>query len=356
MNTPPAPIPYWKERNGIAPIKAEYVVWEKMRSRPEASAEAADVDDALEGRGGARRDGPMSRNDETKQRLAVLKEDPSTAPIEQAPSTTASNSLVHAPPSPTAEPDAKKARIDGDALIETATTETAEDVPVKKVRLSGAQKKAARRAAEDAIWDAKRAQREKDKAAGIPKTKGQNKVRRILHIRTSDLSTQGRSFDRRAGEQSVKLCLAVATGRECDRVVAGTCRWDHDLISYLADRLVDIPLLIPTDDNDLTSVTPTPRLCPLFAALGQCPQGFKCRFGLSHMTQVPAGEGTAGSEWVLVVDEDKVEKLRLSKGVGVSEIREKGEMNVITMERIKEIRGQGVDRDVRPLPLPLAGR
>ena len=64
------------------------------------------------------------------------------------------------------------------------------------------------------------------------------------------------------------------------------------------------------------------------------------------MRKVGAGEGDAGSEWVLVVDQEKVAKLALVKGEGLSEIRDKGEMNVITMSRIKEIRGQGVAKEV----------
>ena len=65
------------------------------------------------------------------------------------------------------------------------------------------------------------------------------------------------------------------------------------------------------------------------------------------MKKVGAGAGDCGSDWVQVIDQEKVERLALVKGEGLSEIREKGEMNVITMPRIKEIRGQGVPKEVR---------
>ena len=54
-----------------------------------------------------------------------------------------------------------------------------------------------------------------------------------------------------------------------------------------------------------------------------------------------------GSGWELVVDAEKVTKLQSERGEGVKERREKGEGNVIFMDRIKAIRGQGVEREVR---------
>ena len=74
------------------------------------------------------------------------------------------------------------------------------------------------------------------------------------------------------------------------------------------------------------------------------------------MRNVAAGEGDAGSDRVLVVDQEKVDKLALVKGEGLSEIREKGEMNVITMPRIKEIRGQGVSKEVSRFTLQMLRR
>jgi hypothetical protein len=90
-------------------------------------------------------------------------------------------------------------------------------------------------------------------------------------------------------------------------------------------------------------------MCPIFASLGECSLGFKCSFGLSHMKEVAEGEGFMGTNWVLIVDAEKVAALAAVKGEGLKEIREKGEMNVITMDRIKVIRGQGVDKEVCPL-------
>lgn len=65
------------------------------------------------------------------------------------------------------------------------------------------------------------------------------------------------------------------------------------------------------------------------------------------MKKVAEGEGAFGCGWELVVDAEKVAKRESEKGEGVKELREKGEGNVISMERIKAIRGQGVEREVR---------
>lgn len=87
-------------------------------------------------------------------------------------------------------------------------------------------------------------------------------------------------------------------------------------------------------------------MCPNFAEFGKCLYGFKCRFGLSHMKLVEAGTGLLGSDWILVVDQEKVDRIRLAKGSGLLEIGDRGEMNTITMDKIKTIRGQGLPREV----------
>lgn len=155
----------------------------------------------------------------------------------------------------------------------------------------------------------------------------------------------------------------AARGDECPRSKDGSCRWSHDVSFYIAERAADIPISLPVSADDLTLVN-SDRICPHFTSLGQvrrsdlsrssltpsfrqCPYGFKCRYGLSHMRKVADGEGALGSGWELVVDAEKVTKLQSERGEGVKERREKGEGNVIFMDRIKAIRGQGVEREVR---------
>lgn len=67
------------------------------------------------------------------------------------------------------------------------------------------------------------------------------------------------------------------------------------------------------------------------------------------MRQVEEGKGFMNSGWELVVDTEKVERLAKEKGEGLKEIREKGEMNVISMERVKVVRGQGLAKEVRTI-------
>lgn len=89
------------------------------------------------------------------------------------------------------------------------------------------------------------------------------------------------------------------------------------------------------------------RPCPLFASLGQCPYGFKCQFSASHLRSVGEGNGFMGTGWELVVDHDKVAKLEAEKGEGKGQVGEKGEINVIDMTKIREVRGQGLKAEVR---------
>lgn len=82
----------------------------------------------------------------------------------------------------------------------------------------------------------------------------------------------------------------------------------------------------------------TDLVCPAFATLGQCPFGFKCRFGKSHMRHVGEGNGVLGSGWEIVVDHDKIERRKIEAGPSFDKISDKGEFNHITMEQIKAIR------------------
>lgn len=343
-------IPYWKTRAGIAPIKAEYVRWDLMKNGREMNTLImVDKDDLAEGRsqGGGESSSKRKRDD------AI----PSAA-VESTSATTI-DGLVNV--IATAADAAQTATLTGIASGSTSTeasnptiTSTAEATvettalgpdgePVKKIRLSGAQKKHAKRAEADAAWELKKAEKAKAKLEGAGagggagggggkvKQKGQNKARQ---------------FDHRAGEET-RICASTARGIVCDRQVAtGNCRASHDLIAFLSTRSDDIPLVVPVDVNDLSVTTSSPQSCPHFDAFGECSFGFKCRFGSAHMKKVNDGEGMLQSGWELIIDHEKVAQLKATKGEGLSEIRDRGEINVITMDRIKEIRGQGVDKDV----------
>lgn len=64
------------------------------------------------------------------------------------------------------------------------------------------------------------------------------------------------------------------------------------------------------------------------------------------MKKVGEGEGTLGTDYVLLVNEEKVAELEKNRGEGLSEIRERGEMNYITGAEIGRIRGSGLERAV----------
>lgn len=157
-----------------------YVIWEKMKGGRFPTDEGAD--DAAEGRGAEKvehKDTRRSRNDEDA--AAALEKN--TA--DSVPSTSTS----HPPPSPDAsERDAKRTKIEGtDDVVVAAPVPVVlgeDGEPIKKVKLSGAQKKHAKKAAESIAWNLRKDEIERvkaaNKAAGIvtPKQKGggQNKV------------------------------------------------------------------------------------------------------------------------------------------------------------------------------------
>lgn len=183
-------LPYWS-KGGIAPIKAEcvffppiisrlliltplcrYVLWDKMKNgRPGAGA--AQDDDAAEGRGTATVDRKDSRPVREPQVVAAVATESSDTPAvstEEGVVATEGVKNTH----------------------ERSLSETEAGPEVKKVRLSGAQKKAAARARNEEIWQAKVAAKAAAKAeekerriaagetevtgGGRQKANGQNKV------------------------------------------------------------------------------------------------------------------------------------------------------------------------------------
>ncbi|BGP43880.1 tRNA-dihydrouridine synthase 3 [Rhodotorula kratochvilovae] len=312
--------PYWAvENGGIAPIKPEFVQWHKM-GKDRSVAPPTVNDDAAEGRGKSELDKPLLRStDPVPAAPATPAETPAAAPVEAS---TATESAATTPAG------------------EATPTEGEGEPEQKKVRLSGAQKKALARQKQKEQWEAKKQAKadakkaaqgeEGDDAGGRKKQKGQNK---------------GRRFDHHAGTGEIRLCNILGQGRPCDRP---NCRNDHDLAAFLASRPTDIRYTLPTTPDDLTP-NETAHTCPLFLSLGRCPYGFKCRLGESHMRRVEDGQGFMGCGWELVVDEEKVKKHEAAVGEGKGRLSNMGEMNLVTSMQIKEIRGGGKTEAKFPL-------
>ncbi|KAI5476431.1 zinc finger dihydrouridine synthase [Pseudohyphozyma bogoriensis] len=316
-SAPAADVPYYDAKPGVAAIKPEYVLWEKMR-HGQGSAVRVD-DDAAEARGR----GAVAQKTPRDERPPDAESTTSTpAPATtDAPAEASSSTLTHSPPSSVA------GQVDG----------ADGEPPAKKVRLSGAQKKAAARARSEAAWQAKKAEKQAAKEAkaeggegaggGRVKQNGQNK---------------GRMFNNRAGV-NIKLCTATAQFRDCTRGPQG-CRWSHDLKAYLDSREPDVPISLPTSDNSLDEREESARACPLYELTGECPFGVKCRFGASHLKKLGEGEGFQGCGWELMVDEEKQKKWAELKKEGLSE---RGELNVVVAERIRAARGVGLAKEDR---------
>jgi tRNA-dihydrouridine synthase 3 len=100
--------------------------------------------------------------------------------------------------------------------------------------------------------------------------------------------------------------------------------------------------------------------CPLFTSLGICPFGFKCRYLYSHARRLEEGEGFQGAGLELIVDLERAIQARRMVGLEpqsdevlqeltyeqllrwVTETR--GESNVVTPEKQKELRSRKVGR------------
>jgi tRNA-dihydrouridine synthase 3 len=136
----------------------------------------------------------------------------------------------------------------------------------------------------------------------------------------------------------------TSQGLECSKT---NCRWDHDLLAFLASRLEDIPIVLPLDIEDISVTDSKPRICPHFLAFGQCGFGFKCRFAVSHMLRVEDGKGLLGSDWTLVIDQEKIDQLEATKGEGLMELSARREMNLVTPDEVKLLRGVGLPLEER---------
>ncbi|KAK4048211.1 tRNA-dihydrouridine synthase 3 [Microbotryomycetes sp. JL201] len=273
---------YWESQPGVAPIKAEFVLWDKLRK---GAPIKENDDDAAEGR----QDSHGHGGDEVPQR---------SAEVELQQDAHSGSTVQTTNPEPnqnTAEPGQKK------------------------IRLSGAQKKALARQ-RSAEAKAAAAASQLDGADGKKKQRGQNKAR---------------SFHHRAGEEEIRLCTHTSLEKECTRP---GCRFSHDIKAYMAARFPDIKQLLPQNENDLTPCE-TAHDCFAFKDLGQCPFGYRCRFGTSHIEKVEDGEGFQGSGYKLRINQDLLAKRRAEMGEAAwARISDKGEFNLVTLDTIKAVR------------------
>ncbi|KAF9039046.1 zinc finger dihydrouridine synthase [Panaeolus papilionaceus] len=121
---------------------------------------------------------------------------------------------------------------------------------------------------------------------------------------------KGRKFGKVRDE--LDLCWKVANGSVCE--FGDSCRFTHDITTYLANKQPDIhiplpsllseePLFAPSQES-LADYHPqypsldTKTVCPVFQETGECRFGFKCRFLGGHVKFSESGE------MALVGDED----------------------------------------------------
>ncbi|BGP27994.1 tRNA-dihydrouridine synthase 3 [Rhodotorula toruloides] len=331
------PKPYWDTPGGgIAPIKAEYVLWDKMGK---GTRQPAIDDDAAEGRTKAELNKPLLRTSDVAA-VPPQTADPTSndAPV---PEPTGSEPAVELSTGETAPANGGSGG-DEQPAREAAATGEGEPEP-KKVKLSGAQKKALAKQRAQEQWEAKKRAKAEAKAAAAAAQAGQDGAGESKKKLKGQ--NKNRKFDHRAGTGEIRLCHNTALGNACDRP---NCRGDHDLSAYLVTRLADIRQALPATPDDLAPVESS-HICPLFVSLGSCPYGFKCRFGESHMRKVEDGQGALGSDWELVVDEEKVKQREAETGEGKGKLSHMAEMNLITMQQIKEVRSGG--RSLEKFPL-----
>ncbi|GAA5982194.1 hypothetical protein JCM5350_003489 [Sporobolomyces pararoseus] len=314
---------YWETWTGIAPIKSEYVLWNKMGKERAGGQRDSIDDDAAEGRSTA----PSTTSTEQPLR---------SGDIAAVPAQTANTDSTETIP---AEPATQQAGQEGVSSApglegQPAGGEGGAEPEVKKVRLSGAQKKAAAKARQQEQWEAKKAAKEAEKREAAEngtrvKLKGQNK---------------NRKFDHNAGTGDIRICNLLAQGKPCERP---HCKLDHDLSAYLAARQADIQLALPTTPDDLTP-TLSSHTCPLFLSLGRCPFGFKCRYGESHIKKVEEGKGFNGCGYELLENEETIKKREAESGEGLGKLSHMAEKNFVSTMTIKSVRGGGKSEEKFP--------
>lgn len=190
---------------------------------------------------------------------------------------------------------------------------------------------------------------------------------------------KGRTFAKIGDE--VPLCTQFATGpcRWGDE-----CRYGHDLAAYLAHKPRDIPFVAPErvddawldrlyafavardsgeEDEEPAAADPVqqsirPTHCVYFAARGECPAGWRCRFLGAHVRRVSAScavdaagaAGTARTGLELVRDERRVAAWRARARVVVNEAHpQNDEVNWLPPAAAKALRTRKYAFEKAPL-------
>ena len=95
---------------------------------------------------------------------------------------------------------------------------------------------------------------------------GNNKKKRRKHERG-----QNKKRDNRQAKERNQLCPnLITTGDVSSCPFGDQCRYNHNLNSYLEQKKPEI-------ESEYF------RVCPIFASLGYCPMGYRCRFLSSHL-------------------------------------------------------------------------
>lgn len=168
---------------------------------------------------------------------------------------------------------------------------------------------------------------------------------------------KGRRF--KSVHDEIRICFSVAEGKVCS--FGDKCRMSHDLEGYLKTKEADLkmpqrgdlreeaPFVViedPVKGENEKGVEGEERgtgsidiftNCPVYDALGHCPQGWKCRYLGGHVRK--AEEGTTANAavdgWILKGDDE--EKMKM-----VQEREMDGEMNFVPGGMMYALKGRRV--------------
>lgn len=132
-----------------------------------------------------------------------------------------------------------------------------------------------------------------------------------------------------------RLCGSVSRGREC---ALTDCQYSHDLKTYLEQNKGGFIYVDRPDDPG-----PQAQQCPIFASLGTCPFGYRCRFLDTHGEEVGDGNGFLGSGVQLKHDYNRLRTVAPAE-LQTNEQRvqwayeTRGEMNVVGQDKVRQVR------------------
>ncbi|WFD36250.1 tRNA-dihydrouridine(47) synthase [NAD(P)(+)] [Malassezia cuniculi] len=190
---------------------------------------------------------------------------------------------------------------------------------------------------------------------------------------------KGRTFAKTGDE--VSLCTQFAQG-SCRW--GDECRFGHDLVAYLKHKPADIVFIAPQDgavddawldtvyehalksertdeptavSSDAVQKSIRDTYCVYFAARGECPAGWRCRFLGAHVKRVspsievdPDAQGVAGTGLELVRDEAKMAAWRSRPRACVNETHpENDEVNWLAPNAAKALRARKYRFEKAPL-------